>query len=159
MQMTYEPIGIIRTPHKRREGVPIQSAGAMGIQGSIILHPPFVDGLRDLEGFSHLILIYHFHQSKGYDLLPTPFLDNRPHGVFSTRAPRRPNAIGISVVKLNRIQKNVLEIEHVDMLDGTPLLDIKPYVPQFDIYQVDKTGWLEGKGEHIGEFRSDDRFE
>lgn len=158
MQITYEPIGTITSPHKQIEGIPIQSKGASGIRGTIVLHPPFVEGLKDLEGFSHLILIYHFHQSDGYDLKPTPFLDNRPRGVFSTRAPRRPNPIGFSVVRLIRIQQNVLEIEHVDMLDGTPILDIKPYVPQFDIYQVDKTGWLEGKGENVGNIKSDDRF-
>lgn len=158
MQITYEPIGIINSPHKQMEGIPIQSRGASGIRGSITIYPPFLEGLLDLEGFSHLILIYHFHLSDGYELQPTPFLDTRPHGVFSTRAPRRPNAIGMSVVRLIRRQEHHLEIENVDILDGTPLLDIKPYVPQFDIVETEKCGWLENRGKNIGEIRSDDRF-
>jgi len=159
MQITYEPIGIITSPHKQMEGIPIQSRGATGIRGSITIYPPFLEGLQDLEGFSHLILIYHFHLSEGYELQPTPFLDTKPHGVFATRAPRRPNPIGFSIVRLIRIREHVLEIENVDILDGTPLLDIKPYVPQFDIVGVERSGWLENKGENIGEIRSDRRFQ
>ncbi|MGW8316333.1 MAG: tRNA (N6-threonylcarbamoyladenosine(37)-N6)-methyltransferase TrmO [Bacteroidales bacterium] len=158
MQINYEPIGIIRSSHMTKEGVPIQSSGAEGCYGSVIVNAQLEEGLEDLEGFSHLILIYHFHQSTGYSLKPTPFMDSRPRGVFSTRAPRRPNSIGISVVRLIRIHDNVMEIENVDILDGTPLLDIKPYVPQFDIFKVEKTGWLENKGNHLGDVMSDDRF-
>lgn len=158
MNINYEPIGVIRSSHMTKEGVPIQSSGAGGCHGSVILKEQFVEGLEDLEDFSHLILIYHFHRSTGYSLKPTPFMDSRPRGLFSTRAPRRPNSIGISVVRLVRIHENVLEIENVDILDGTPLLDIKPYVPQFDIFEVEKTGWLENKSDRMGEIRSDDRF-
>ena len=159
MQITYTPVGVIRSPHQTADGIPIQASGAEAYRGTVILDPQFIEGLDDLEGFSHIILVYHFHRSKGFVLKPTPFLDNRPRGIFSTRAPRRPNPIGISVVKLIRIQENVLEIQNVDILDGTPLLDIKPYAPQFDIFKVEKTGWLENKGDNIDGIRSDNRFQ
>ncbi|MCJ7734344.1 MAG: tRNA (N6-threonylcarbamoyladenosine(37)-N6)-methyltransferase TrmO, partial [Anaerolineales bacterium] len=110
------------------------------------------------EGFSHLVLIYQFHKSKGFNLQTKPFLDNQKHGVFATRAPNRPNAIGFSVVKLLAVKGNILEIENVDILDGTPLLDIKPYVPDFDHPVSTQVGWLENQREKIKGKRSDDRF-
>jgi tRNA-Thr(GGU) m(6)t(6)A37 methyltransferase TsaA len=158
MSMTYEPIGTIHTPHLTLEGIPIQSKGGEGSKGTITIDRKFAEGLEDLDGFSHIFLIYHFHQSKSYHLKPVPFLDNKAHGVFSTRAPRRPNPIGISVVRLTGIKDNVLEIQNVDILDGTPLLDIKPYVPEFDIFEVEKIGWIENKIGNIDKVKSDDRF-
>ena len=132
-KITYNPIGVIHSPFKDIKGMPIQPAGAKGIAGTIEIKPEYVDGLQDIEGFSHIILIYHFHLAKGYSLKVKPFLDENLRGVFATRAPRRPNHIGISVVKLVRVEDTILHIEDIDIVDGTPLLDIKPYVPEFDI--------------------------
>jgi tRNA-Thr(GGU) m(6)t(6)A37 methyltransferase TsaA len=139
--------------------MPIQPAGAESIHGTIEIHPRYVDGLKDLEGFSHIILLYHFHRRKDTKLTVIPFLDTRPHGVFATRAPSRPNPIGISVVKLNKVRGNILEIENVDILDGTPLLDIKPYVPEFDQSTEVNIGWLEDKREKVKGKKSDGRFD
>ena len=158
MTINYKPIGIINTPHKTKEGMPIQTKGAKGIKGQIILKEEFTAGLNDLEGFSHIILIYHFHKSVGFELQTRPFLDNTKRGVFSTRAPRRPNSIGISVVRLLNIDKNILDIENVDMIDGTPLLDIKPYISDFDIYEIEKSGWIENKTNELNSIKSDKRF-
>jgi len=159
MSIIIEPIGIIHTPYKTKEGMPIQSKGAKGIKGQIKLKDELVPGLTDLDGFSHVILIYNFHKSKGFDLLTTPFLDNHQRGIFATRAPQRPNSIGISVVRLLKIENNILDIENVDMLDGTPLLDIKPYIPDFDIHKTEKNGWTENKTDNLNETQSDSRFE
>ena len=112
--------------------MPIQPTGAKGIQGTVEILPEFQAGLNDLEGFSHIILLYHLHRSEGFKLTVTPFLDDQPRGLFATRAPKRPNSIGLSVVKLVRQEENILHIENVDILDGTPLLDIKPYIPVFE---------------------------
>lgn len=158
MTINYEPIGIINTPYKRKEGMPIQSISAEGIKGTITIEKKFIKGLEDLDGFSHIYLIYHFHKSENYALLTKPFLDGKSHGVFATRAPQRPNPIGISVVKLIGMKDNVIKIENIDMLDGTPLLDIKPYIPDFDIHKVEKVGWVAGKAENIKTIKSDDRF-
>lgn len=154
----YRPIGVIRSPFKEIKGTPIQPPGARGVRGQVVLHPEYVSGLKDLEGFSHLILLYHFHRAAGYSLLVKPFVDDVYRGVFATRAPRRPNAIGLSVVKLVGIKGNLVEIEDVDILDGTPLLDIKPYIPAVDAVMTAKIGWLAGKTEKMGEARADDRF-
>jgi len=159
MSITLEPIGIIYTPFKTKEGMPIQSNGAIGIKGQIIVKEEYIPGLSDLNGFSHIILIYYFHKSSGFELLVTPFLDDRKRGVFSTRAPKRPNSIGISVVRLLRIENNILHVENVDMLDETPLLDIKPYVPDFDIHKTEKNGWIENKTDKLNKTKSDKRFE
>jgi tRNA-Thr(GGU) m(6)t(6)A37 methyltransferase TsaA len=154
----YTPIGVIRSPFKSIEGMPIQSAGAKGIAGSVEIFEGFIDGIRDLEGFSHIILIYHFHRSRGYTLRVKPFLDDHLRGVFSTRAPRRPNAIGLSVVRLLRVEESTLDIEDVDILEGTPLLDIKPYVPSFDLRKAERIGWLTSRAGNVSETRSDKRF-
>jgi len=159
MSIIIEPIGIIYTPFKVKEGMPIQSNGAKGIKGQIKLKEEFISGLTDLDGFSHIILIYNFHKSRGFELLTTPFLDNKQRGIFATRAPKRPNPIGISVVRLLRIEKNILDIENVDMLDETPLLDIKPYIPDFDIHKTGKNGWIENRTNNLNETKSDRRFE
>ncbi len=158
MRICFKSIGTIHTPFKRKEGMPIQSSGSKGIKGTIELRREYVDGLFDLDKFSHIFLIYHFHKSKGFDLQVIPFLDDKPHGIFATRAPRRPNSIGISVVKLISIKDNMLEIENVDMLDGTVLLDIKPYISQFDIHTIEKSGWINNKTGYPNETTSDDRF-
>ena len=137
-EIVYHPIGIIHSPFKDTKGMPIQPIGATGIEGSVILNKEFTEGLKDLEGFSHIILIYHFHLSKGYSLKVKPFLDELTHGVFSTRAPKRPNPLGLSVVELTGIKDNVIFIRDVDIVDGTPVLDIKPCVPEFDFKNVTK---------------------
>lgn len=154
----YSPIGVIRSPFTQRPGMPIQAAFAGGAAGRVELRPEYAEGLKDLEGFSHLILVYHFHQSEGYQLQVRPFLDEAPHGVFATRAPRRPNAIGISTVRLERIEGTTLYVSDLDVLDGTPLLDVKPYVPQFDDRREVRIGWLEKRMGEAASRRADDRF-
>jgi tRNA-Thr(GGU) m(6)t(6)A37 methyltransferase TsaA len=156
--IVYRPIGIIHTPFKEVENMPIQPSGAAGIHGTVELFPEFAEGLKDLDGFSHLILLYHFHQSRGHKLIVTPFLDSEPRGVFATRAPKRPNPIGLSIVRLVRIRGSTLDIENMDILDGTPLLDVKPYVPEFDYQEDCRIGWLEQVRGMVRERRSDDRF-
>lgn len=154
----FHPIGTIHTPFKNRQGMPIQPTGARDILGTIQIRKEYAAGLKDIEGFSHIILLYAFHESQGFDLEVTPFMDTATRGLFSTRAPRRPNPIGLSVVRLLKHQETVLEIQGIDVLDGTPLLDIKPYVPAFDGPAAEAIGWLEknaGKADHL---RSDARF-
>jgi tRNA-Thr(GGU) m(6)t(6)A37 methyltransferase TsaA len=154
----FEPIGVIRTSFKQVKGMPIQPSGAEAKEGRVIVDPAFEAGLEDIDGFSHLILIYQFHLSKGYSLSVQPFLDNQHRGIFSTRAPRRPNPVGISIVSFLRREKNELVVENIDVVDGTPLIDIKPYVPEFDAPEVTTTGWLEHRAEKSGAMRSDERF-
>jgi tRNA-Thr(GGU) m(6)t(6)A37 methyltransferase TsaA len=155
---TYWSIGIIRSPYQDPAGMPIQPAGAGGIPGRVEVFEEYRAGLADLDGFSRIILIYPFHRSAGYSLVVTPFLDSRPRGLFSTRAPRRPNAIGLSTVRLVGVKDRELSIEDVDILDGTPLFDIKPYVPAFDSYPDERSGWLSGCDERLVSARSDGRF-
>ena len=158
MSIKYTPIGIIHSPFTKLESMPIQPAGAVGVQGSVEIFNEYEAGLKDLDGFSHVILIYHFHRSKAFSLQVIPFLDNKPRGLFATRAPKRPNAIGLSVVKLQRVEGRVLHIEGVDILDQTPVLDIKPYVPDFDMHGNVRTGWLENARKTVADKRSDKRF-
>ena len=158
MEQRFQSIGIIHSPFKDIKGMPIQPPGAAGIRGTVELLPEFAEGLKDLDGFSHIILIYHFHQVRESNLTVVPFLDPKPHGVFATRAPKRPNPIGLSVVRLLSIDRNTLHIENVDILDGTPLLDIKPYVPEFDDHPAARVGWLEHSKGAVQNTRSDDRF-
>ena len=154
----YRTIGIIHSPFKTPKGSPIQPAAAKGIEGKIEIFAEFAEGLQDLAGFSHIFAIYHCHLSKKFSLTVKPFLDDREHGVFATRAPSRPNPIGISVVKLTKIESSNLYVQNVDVIDGTPLLDIKPYVPAFDVHTVDKIGWIEDKTGKIEEVVDDGRF-
>jgi tRNA-Thr(GGU) m(6)t(6)A37 methyltransferase TsaA len=156
--MEFEPIGTVHTPFNSRKGMPIQPTGGRGVKGRVELHKDFLEGLQDLTGFSHIILIYHFHRSGAYKLTVQPFLDNKPHGVFATRAPSRPNAIGLSVVRLTDIRENILEIEDVDILNGTPLLDIKPYIDEFDRHFSQKQGWLSDNAKKARRSKSDERF-
>ena len=156
--ITYRPIGVIKTPFKEPKGTPIQPTGAKDIQGKIILKPEYMDGLKDLEGFSHLIILYHFHLAQGFSLHVRPYLDTEKHGVFATRIPGRPNPIGLSIVQLMGIKENVLSIQDVDIVDGTPLLDIKPYVPAFDRRDSTRIGWLSEKVKNVQVTRSDGRL-
>ncbi|MDY6951298.1 MAG: tRNA (N6-threonylcarbamoyladenosine(37)-N6)-methyltransferase TrmO [Thermodesulfobacteriota bacterium] len=157
-EITYKPIGVIHSPFKEPKGTPIQPAGAEGIAGRVDVFAEYVAGLTDLDGFSHIILIYHFHLSKGAALKVKPFMDGQSHGVFAMRGPSRPNPIGISVVRLAGVKENTLYIEDIDVVDGTPLLDIKPYVPQFDIREVEKMGWLEENVHKLSGAKDDGRF-
>lgn len=152
------PIGLLRTPFSEPSGTPIQPSGARGVRGSIELFPEFAEGLKDLDGFSHLVLLYYFDRSSAPRLRVVPYLDHEERGVFATRAPSRPNALGISVVRLLAVDGARLEIEDVDMLDGTPLLDIKPYVPAFDAEGDVRVGWLASRDERARQTRADDRF-
>lgn len=154
----FHPIGYVRSPHKNLEGMPIQPSGAKEIKGIIELHEALGEGLQDLEGFSHIILLYHFHENDGYKLKVKPFMDTQERGLFSTRAPRRPNMIGMSTVELIRVEGNLLHIKGVDILDGTPLIDIKPYVKKFDAVPADRFGWLETNAEKSETLKSDERF-
>ena len=158
MTFSYRPIGIIHSPFRDPAGMPIQPPGARGVRGTVEIYEEYRPGLSDLGGFSRVILIYPFHRSAGYNLIVTPFLDTVPRGVFATRAPRRPNAIGLSIVSLLGVQDSELSVEDVDILDGTPLLDIKPYVPAFDAYPDGRSGWLSGCDEKVTPARSDGRF-
>jgi tRNA-Thr(GGU) m(6)t(6)A37 methyltransferase TsaA len=158
MKIEYHSIGIIHSPFTEISGMPIQPAGAAEVEGTIEVFPQYSDGLKDLEGFSHIILLYNFHRSKGFDLHVVPFLDSAPRGIFATRAPKRPNPIGLSVHKLQRILNNILYVENVDILDGTPLLDIKPYVPEFDEQTEVRAGWLEEARKAVSKRKSDQRF-
>lgn len=157
-QISYIPIGVIHSPFRNAEGMPIQAAGAEGIAGTVEIRPEYAAGLKDIEGFSHLILIYHFHLSEGYSLEVKPFLDNELHGVFATRAPKRPNPIGTSIVRLLRVEGRILHIIDVDILDSTPLLDLKPYVPEFDVRQAQRIGWLSKVAKEAHHVKADKRF-
>ncbi len=138
-----EPIGTIHSPFTKADGVPIQSAFAKGVEGWIDILPDFTGGLSDLEGFERIWLLYWFHKASKVQLKVKPYLDSVERGLFATRAPCRPNPIGISAVRLLRIDGCKLYVAELDILDGTPLLDIKPYIPKFDYFQVKRTGWIE----------------
>lgn len=142
MKVTLQPIGVIHSPFHEKELTPIQPVRSHA-RGQVEIFPEYADGLEDLEGFSHIHLLYVFHRSEGYSLRVKPFLDTRQHGLFATRHPCRPNPIGLSTVRLVSIKDYVIEIEGVDVLDGTPLLDIKPYVPEFDRKEEVRAGWFE----------------
>jgi tRNA (adenine37-N6)-methyltransferase len=150
-----QPLGVIRTPFTDPVGMPIQAIAAQGVQGHIELDEKYQAGLRDIEGFDYLILVYHLHQIREPALVVTPFLDSEAHGVFATRSPKRPNALGLSTVRLLRVEGSVLHISDVDMLDGTPLLDIKPYVPQFDNRANARIGWFEKQITRVQEVRAE----
>ena len=158
-EIIYKPIGIVHTTHEGTNNIPIQPSSAKGIKGTVEVYSEYETGLKDLTGFSHIILIYHFHLSNGYQLEVKPFLDENLHGVFATRAPKRPNNVGISVVKLIKIDRNVLHIENVDIIKGTPLLDIKPFVPDFDAAVNIKIGWLTQSKHKMSNQKSDGRFD
>jgi tRNA-Thr(GGU) m(6)t(6)A37 methyltransferase TsaA len=156
--IVYTQIGIIHSPFKEPKGTPIQSIAAQGNDGTVELFLEYSKGLKDLNGFSHVILMYDFHLAKKPSLKVKPFLDDQTHGVFSTRAPNRPNPIGISIVKLVKIEKNILYIKDLDIVDGTPLLDIKPFVPEFDNRDTKTIGWLKKNIKRLSTLKDDGRF-
>ena len=137
------PIGIIRTPYTEPKGMPIQGKFEKGVTGQAELFTEYQAGLKDIEGFSHLILVYYFDRAEKTEILSRPFLEDEEHGIFTIRSPHRPNHIGISIVRLEKVEKNILTFSEVDMLDGTPLLDIKPYVSHFDSRDGVTNGWLD----------------
>ncbi|MEE9934159.1 MAG: tRNA (N6-threonylcarbamoyladenosine(37)-N6)-methyltransferase TrmO [Deltaproteobacteria bacterium] len=140
-QILYHPIGVIRSEHTAADHTPIQPVYAKGCRGRVELFDAFVEGLADLDGFSHIYLIYHFHQAPPLRLRIKPFLQDVERGIFAIRAPGRPNPIGLSVVELLKIEGSVVHFDGADILDGTPLLDIKPYTAKFDLCDVKKSGW------------------
>ena len=158
-EIVYKPIGIIHTPFQNIQNMPIQPVAANGIRGTVKIFSDYTAGLKDINGFSHIILVYHFHLSNGYRLEIKPFLDDDTHGVFATRAPNRPNQIGLSVVKLVNLEDDIIHIENVDIVNGTPLLDIKPFVPDFNAAKDVKIGWLlKSKNDFLIK-KSDGRFD
>jgi tRNA-Thr(GGU) m(6)t(6)A37 methyltransferase TsaA len=146
MEFNMRPIGVIHSPYTEKSQTPIQPSRSQ-MPGSVEVYPEFAEGLQGLEGFSHIIILYIFHQSKGYSLHVKPFLDHQEHGLFATRYPYRPNPIGLSIVRVEGIQANILNVADIDVLDGTPLLDIKPYVPDFDVRENARTGWYKTRSE------------
>lgn len=138
-----EIVGSVETPFREPPGTPIQPSRAAGARGTVRLDPRFQEGLRDLAGFERIWLVYWLHRAPPAGLLTVPFLDEQPRGIFATRSPARPNPIGISAVRLLSVRENVLEVADVDMVDGTPLLDVKPYVPEFDAYPGSRAGWFD----------------
>ena len=142
-KFSLRPIGIIYTPYKDSKGIPIQGKFERGITGKIELFPKYRQGLKDITGFSHIILIYFFNRSKNGELIGKPFLEDKIHGIFAIRSPHRPNHVGFSIVKLEKIEDNIITFSEVDILDSTPLIDIKPYVSHFDSRKKVKNGWLE----------------
>jgi len=158
MEVIYKPIGVIHSPFHSLEEMPIQPTSDISAPGSVEIYPEYSDGLKDLEGFSHIYLLYHFHKISQSKLLVTPFLDREPRGIFSTRAPSRPNPIGLSLIKIVRIENNLIHVAQVDVLDGTPVLDIKPYVPEFEFLHDVRIGWIEKAKGQISTRESDARF-
>jgi tRNA-Thr(GGU) m(6)t(6)A37 methyltransferase TsaA len=157
--MRLKPIGIIHSPFQQATGTPIQPRFSDGAEGSVEIFSEFIPGLKDLAGFDRIWLLYWFHWARfeKCGLVVTPYLDDTPRGVFATRAPARPNPIGLSAVRLLEVRGNTLSIRDVDILEGTPLLDIKPYFPQFDCFKVARSGWLQGSA--LRRAKADDRFE
>lgn len=158
MDIVYQAIGVLRTPHTSVRGMPIQPVGALGVAGTIEVFEEYRPGLADVGGFSHIMVFYHLHEIKGYELSVTPYLGDVEHGIFATRSPKRPNPIGVSVLKLVACDEASLHVENVDMLDNSPVLDIKPYVPAFDSWRADRIGWFEGVVENAATYGADERF-
>jgi tRNA-Thr(GGU) m(6)t(6)A37 methyltransferase TsaA len=144
--MQFEPVGVVRSPYRTKREAPIQPRFSEE-EALIEIFGEFAEGLKDIEGFSHIWVLFHFHESEGFDLCTKPYLDDEERGVFACRSPRRPNPIGMSLVKLVGREGNMLRIKGLDMIDGTPVIDIKPYVDFFDEDEEIRIGWLEGKAE------------
>lgn len=157
LNITYHPIGIVHSPYKYPEGTPVQPA-ASEMNATIEIFPGYAEGLKDLDGFSHIYVLFHLHLAVSKSLMVIPFLDTEKHGVFSTRAPGRPNPIGISVVCLESISDNILYVKNIDILDGSPVLDIKPYIPRFDVFETYKNGWFDKVNHKIEDLSDDGRF-
>ena len=158
MEFNLTLIGIIRSPFKEPRGTPIQPTAARDEEGSIEIFEPYRAGLKDLDGFSHIVLVYFFHLVRQTSLEVIPFMDDQTHGIFATRAPGRPNPIGISTVRLVQVKGNILTIRDVDIVDGTPLLDIKPYIPGFDMKDDIRIGWLQKNISKLPGSKDDGRF-
>jgi tRNA-Thr(GGU) m(6)t(6)A37 methyltransferase TsaA len=156
--ITLKSIGVIHSPFTDPKSMPIQPVSENSAAGTVEVFPEFAAGLRDLEGFSHILLVYHFHRSRAFSLTVIPYLDTEPRGLFATRAPNRPNPIGLSLVRLTRVEGARLHVENIDVLDGTPLLDIKPHVPAFDCAPGARIGWLEKAAAQMRTKAADDRF-
>ena len=156
--INYSPIGLIHSSFTDPVGMPIQSVAAQGAAGWVELYPQYEAGLQDIAEFEYLFLLYHLHLIEGASLTVTPFLDNQAHGIFATRAPKRPNPLGISIVRLVQVDGLKLHIEDVDVMDGTPLLDIKPYVPEFDVRETRRIGWYRDNIGQVQNVRADERF-
>ena len=159
MEITLRPIGYLETPFNDIADMPIQPSVLADTCGKAVLDEKFAPGLKDLDGFSHIILLFLLHKISGYQLEVVPFMDTLPHGIFATRSPKRPNRIGMSIVRVERVEGNIVHFKGVDMLNGSPLLDIKPYYSYFDQQTQVRNGWLEGKTLHPENLRSDKRFE
>jgi tRNA-Thr(GGU) m(6)t(6)A37 methyltransferase TsaA len=140
-KIDFQPIGIIHSPHKELSKIPIQPVFCEGIEGKVILNAQYIEGLKDLDEFSHIYLFFYFNKSQKTCLQVKPYLSDEKHGIFATRAPHRPNKLGMSLVRLLRIEDNILYVSDIDILDGTPLLDIKPYIRRFDSVETSKAGW------------------
>ena len=156
--ITYNSIGYVTSPHKSRVGSPIQPTGAKQYSGKIIINKELQEGLLDLDGFSHIIVLYHLHKVDQCSLICKPFMDDQRHGIFAIRGPNRPNPIGLSVLPILGIQGNEIEVGHLDILDATPVLDIKPYVTDFDSIPHATKGWLENNVHKSRTMVSDTRF-
>jgi tRNA-Thr(GGU) m(6)t(6)A37 methyltransferase TsaA len=156
--INYQIIGFIHSPFTEPKGTPIQPVAGRGVEGSVEVFPEYAEGLTDIAGLSHIFLIYHLHLAKMKSLIIKPFLDDVVHGVFTTRSPNHPNTIGISVVHLLHVEGNILHIQDLDIINDTPLLDIKPFVPEFDIRIPSKVGWYKHKVERLNVIRDDGRF-
>lgn len=158
-QFQYDSIGVIHTPFDSPEEMPIQPVGAEGVVGTVELDPSYAEGLQDLDGFTHCMLLYHFHAASNIvSLQVEPFLDDSNRGLFATRAPQRPNPIGLSVVEIDSVTDHEVSVEGIDVVDGTPLLDVKPFVPQFDVPDAAETGWLDASKSTIQSQRAVERF-
>lgn len=157
--VTLKCIGTIHSEFKNLENMPVQPVGNSASKGRIELDSKFIEGLKDLEEFSHIIIIYHFHKAEQIKLTVKPFLDNDTHGVFATRSPLRPSHIGLSVVEIDKIKENIIFVKNIDVLDGTPVLDIKPFVPEFDNPKSDiRIGWFTSNVQNAATRLSDNRF-
>jgi tRNA-Thr(GGU) m(6)t(6)A37 methyltransferase TsaA len=159
-QVKLSPVGVIHSTSREPKGTPIQAAAVLpgSGRGQVEIFEQFREGLLDLDGFSHVLLIYFCHCARAWNLRVRPFLDDREHGVFATRAPARPNPVGLSVVRLLSVEEGMLSVEGLDVIDGTPLLDLKPYVPAFDCVAAERIGWLEGRVDAVSRTRDDGRF-
>jgi tRNA-Thr(GGU) m(6)t(6)A37 methyltransferase TsaA len=157
-KLTVQLIGTIHSPFTELGNMPIQPLGASKIEGEVVLDQRFAEGLKDLEGFSHIYLLYHFHKAKRTELQVIPYMDTEERGVFATRSPLRPAHIGISIVELLAVEGHRLKVRGLDMLDGTPLIDIKPYIPHFDHQRDATSGWMKSPAHDVEAKRSDNRF-
>ena len=153
-----QPIGTIRSPFQKLQDMPIQPKGAVAEFGTVEVFTEFAEGLRDLDGFSHVYLLYQFHEARRTELSVVPFMDTVSRGVFATRSPLRPNHIGLSIVELIGIKDNIVTVRGIDVLNGTPLLDIKPYIAAFDEVENSRSGWMQASRDEVSAKRSDDRF-